>query len=216
MVKEVEVRIELSRVGDEAHLQAKGIKKLRLKENRIKHWEIVRRSIDARKKLPVYVYRLRYYVDEFPQAESPILETYQNSKSREKVIIIGAGPAGYFAALELIEQGFRPILFEQGKDVRARRKDLKAIQQDSIVNDKSNYCFGEGGAGTYSDGKLYTRSHKRGKIIKVLKLLVEHGGNEDILIDAHPHIGSNKLPKIVQEIRNTCLLYTSPSPRDRG
>ncbi|MCH2046515.1 MAG: FAD-binding protein, partial [Saprospiraceae bacterium] len=127
-----------------------------------------------------------------------------NLKSK-KVIIIGAGPAGYFAALELLELGYCPIIFDRGKDVRARRRDLKAIQQDGTVNSNSNYCFGEGGAGTYSDGKLYTRSKKRGKIEKTLRLLVEHGAKSDILVDAHPHIGSNKLPKIIANIRETIL-----------
>ncbi len=203
----MEVRIALEHVGDEAFLKERGAKKLSLKGSRIKHWEIVRRSIDARKRNPIYVYRLRYFIDEPPVEKSTILSTLQPVKDRPKVLIVGAGPAGYFAAIELIELGMRPIIFEQGKDVRARRKDLKAIQQDGIVNDKSNYCFGEGGAGTYSDGKLYTRSHKRGKIIKVLELLVEHGAQSDILIDAHPHIGSNKLPKIVQNLRETIEKY---------
>jgi uncharacterized protein len=121
----------------------------------------------------------------------------------KEVIIVGAGPAGYFAAMECIESGLKPIVLDRGKDVRERRRDLKAIQQDGVVNPDSNYCFGEGGAGTYSDGKLYTRSHKRGKIDKVLRLLVEHGANPEILIDAHPHIGSNKLPQIIASIRET-------------
>ena len=123
------------------------------------------------------------------------------------MIIVGAGPAGYFAALELIELGLKPIIFDRGKDVQTRRRDLRAIQQFGIVNPHSNYCFGEGGAGTYSDGKLYTRSHKRGSINKALTLLVEHGAKTDILEDAHPHIGSNKLPKIVANIRATILKF---------
>jgi len=203
MIKEVEVRVDLEKVGDEKYLYDRGMAKLFIDHDRIKHWEIHKRSIDARQRNPIYVYRLKFYIDEEPKIQQTTISKYEDVKSRAKVIIIGAGPAGYFAALELIELGFCPILYEQGKDVRARRKDLKAIQQDGVVNDKSNYCFGEGGAGTYSDGKLYTRSHKRGKIIKVLELLVEHGANNDILIDAHPHIGSNKLPQIVQNIRAT-------------
>ncbi len=203
MIKEVEVRIDLAHVGDEEYLCEKGAKKLSVKRPRIKHWEVMRRSIDARKRNPVYVYRLKFYVDEDPLEKETILSHFHIVKDRPKILIIGAGPAGYFAALELIDLGYRPIIIEQGKDVRSRRKDLKAIQQDGFVNDKSNYCFGEGGAGTYSDGKLYTRSQKRGKIIRVLELLVEHGAQTDILIDAHPHIGSNKLPKIVQNIRET-------------
>jgi uncharacterized FAD-dependent dehydrogenase len=131
----------------------------------------------------------------------------QDVSSAPTVIIVGAGPAGLFAALELIELGFKPVVFDRGKDVQARRRDLRAIQQFGEVNPHSNYCFGEGGAGTYSDGKLYTRSHKRGNIEKALRLLVEHGAVSDILIDAHPHIGSNKLPKIVANIRETIRHY---------
>ena len=127
--------------------------------------------------------------------------------NRPKVLIIGAGPAGYFAALKLIELNICPIILDRGKDVRARRRDLRAIQQFGEVNPHSNYCFGEGGAGTYSDGKLYTRSYKRGKIAEVLNLLVEHGAKTDILVDAHPHIGSNKLPGIVSAIRETILQH---------
>jgi len=207
MIKEVEVRVDLEQVGDEEYLYERGTAKLFINHDRIKHWAIHKRSIDARQRTPMYVYRLKFYIDEEPEDQQTIISTYETTAARPEVIIIGAGPAGYFAALELIELGYRPILFEQGKDVRARRRDLKAIQQDGVVNEKSNYCFGEGGAGTYSDGKLYTRSHKRGKIIKVLELLVEHGANTDILIDAHPHIGSNKLPQIVQNIRETIEQY---------
>jgi uncharacterized protein len=125
--------------------------------------------------------------------------------SAKKVLIMGAGPAGYFAALELIEHGLKPIILERGKDVNSRRKDIAALYRQSLVNPDSNYCFGEGGAGTFSDGKLYTRSTKRGDVAKVLKLFVEHGADPDILIDAHPHIGSNKLPGIISRIRQTIL-----------
>lgn len=132
-----------------------------------------------------------------------MISNYPVLNKEKSVLIIGAGPAGYFAALECLRLGLCPIVLDRGKDVRARRRDLKAIQQDHKVNPHSNYCFGEGGAGTYSDGKLYTRSHKRGKIQNVLELLVAHGANSDILVDAHPHIGSNKLPGIVSKIRET-------------
>ena len=162
--------------------------------------QVLRRSIDARGSQPFYLLRTEVFLNEKHTPEPAILSKFQNVSDKEKVIIVGAGPTGYFAALELIELGLKPIVFDRGKDVRARRRDLRAIQQFGEVNPDSNYCFGEGGAGTYSDGKLYTRSHKRGKISKALQLLVEHGANPDILVDAHPHIG--------------CLLYTSPSPRD--
>lgn len=164
-----------------------------------------RRSIDARSRNPLINYSLDVYTDEMPPPESPVSSGYKDVSASPGVIIAGAGPAGYFAALELIGLGLRPVVFERGKDVRARRRDLRAIQQFGAVNPDSNYCFGEGGAGTYSDGKLYTRSHKRGDISKALRILVEHGAPEDILIDAHPHIGSNKLPLVVQNIRQTIL-----------
>ena len=126
------------------------------------------------------------------------------SKSRQ-ILIVGSGPAGLFAALRLIELGIKPIVFERGKDVQARRRDLAAINKDHIVNPESNYCFGEGGAGTYSDGKLYTRSKKRGDIRRVLEILVAHGAKDEILYDAHPHIGTNKLPKLVSELRESII-----------
>ena len=123
----------------------------------------------------------------------------------EQIIIVGAGPAGMFAALRAIELGVKPILIERGNDVRARRRDLAAINKDHIVNPESNYCFGEGGAGTYSDGKLYTRSKKRGDIRRIMEIFVSHGATEEILVDAHPHIGTNKLPKIVTELRESII-----------
>ena len=126
------------------------------------------------------------------------------SKNRP-VIIVGSGPAGLFAALRLIELGIKPIVFERGKDVQARRRDLAAINKDRIVNPESNYCFGEGGAGTYSDGKLYTRSKKRGDIHRILEILVAHGAKEEILFDAHPHIGTNKLPTLVAAVESRVL-----------
>ncbi|MCB0588039.1 MAG: FAD-dependent oxidoreductase, partial [Phaeodactylibacter sp.] len=147
------------------------------------------------------------YAGQAYQPEPAILAGFQPVEDAPRVIIVGAGPAGYFAALELIELGLKPVLFDRGKDVQGRRRDLRAIQQFGEVNPHSNYCFGEGGAGTYSDGKLYTRSHKRGDIEKAMRLLVEHGANPDILIDAHPHIGSNKLPKVVANIRETIQHY---------
>ncbi len=169
--------------------------------------KLVKRSIDARKTPVVYQLRYELLTDQNDNAEAAIIAGYRTVENAPSVHIIGAGPAGYFAALDLISLGYKPILFDRGKDVQTRRRDLRAIQQFGIVNPDSNYCFGEGGAGTYSDGKLYTRSTKRGDIIKALTLLVEHGAPEDILIDAHPHIGSNKLPQVVANIRETILKY---------
>lgn len=167
-----------------------------------KHWRISRRSIDARQKKIKVIYRIALSDESFLE-EPSFKSSYQDVAKSNEVHIVGAGPAGYFAALEMLELGLRPIVFDRGKDVRSRRRDLKAIQQEGIVHPDSNYCFGEGGAGTYSDGKLYTRSHKRGSIEKILKVLVEHGASSDIMIDAHPHIGSNKLPVIIAEMRNS-------------
>ncbi|MDQ3141063.1 MAG: FAD-binding protein [Bacteroidota bacterium] len=170
-------------------------------------FKIVRRNIDARGKQIYYVLRAQIYLSDIPEIVPHVLDNFSDVSSAEEVHIVGAGPCGYFAALKLISLGLKPIVFERGKDVRSRRKDLKAIQQFSIVNPHSNYCFGEGGAGTYSDGKLYTRSTKRGNILDVLNLLVHHGAGEDILVDVHPHIGSNKLPQIVTNIRDTILHF---------
>lgn len=203
MKKQIDIRIQPERLHDADYLLATVRKKLRLKPHRKVQPVIVRRSIDARKSPVVYVLKVEAYIDEQPPRVPRLVDAYPSVRDAPTVYIIGAGPAGYFAALKLIQHGIRPIILERGKDVRARRRDLRAIQQFDEVNPNSNYCFGEGGAGTYSDGKLYTRSHKRGNIQEILQLLVEHGAQEDILIDAHPHIGSNKLPKIITAIRET-------------
>lgn len=165
---------------------------------------ILKRSIDARSKQPRI--RLRVLVGIGLHEEAAIIppELHDVSHARA-VIIVGAGPAGLFCALRCVEQGLRPIVLERGKDVRARRRDLAAINKDHIVNTDSNYCFGEGGAGTYSDGKLYTRSHKRGDVEGVLRTLVAYGASPDILIDAHPHIGTNKLPAIIVALREAII-----------
>lgn len=163
-----------------------------------------KRSIDARSKSPVFRFLVDVYIDEYPKLNDSII-LYNPVSQNKKVIIVGFGPAGMFAALRLIELGVKPIIIERGKDVQSRRRDIRAIQQEHFVNPESNYCFGEGGAGAYSDGKLYTRATKRGDTRKILNILVQHGANEEIKIDTHPHIGSNKLPKIVSAIRQTIL-----------
>lgn len=207
MIKQVEIKLRPSDLGNDDLLRQRVIKQLRCNPSDLKDVHIKRRSIDARGKHPFFRLRVDAYLREEPAAEAAILDGYQMVDEAPPVIIVGAGPAGMFAALELIELGLKPIILERGKDVQARRRDLRAIQQFGQVNPHSNYCFGEGGAGTYSDGKLYTRSHKRGNIEKSLRLLVEHGAKTDILVDAHPHIGSNKLPKIVANIRETIIRY---------
>ncbi|MCB0769436.1 MAG: FAD-binding protein [Flavobacteriales bacterium] len=160
---------------------------------------ILKRSIDARSKQPLV--RLRVSVSDVEQAEPGPPPAINDVRSGEPVIIVGCGPAGLFSALRCIQHGLRPILLERGKDVRARRRDLAAINKFHVVDPDSNYCFGEGGAGTYSDGKLYTRSHKRGDVGSVLDLLVDFGASPDIRVDAHPHIGTNKLPAIITAMR---------------
>jgi uncharacterized FAD-dependent dehydrogenase len=180
-------------------------KRLGLKPSQ--NFRIAKRSIDARSK----EVKIRIKVDIEDQEPLPDRISYKIEnlpevhKAIHSAIIIGAGPAGLFAALRLIELGWKPIILERGKDVQARRRDLADINKKHIVNPESNYCFGEGGAGTYSDGKLYTRSKKRGDIHRILEILVAHGAKEDIMIDAHPHIGTNKLPKIIQEMRESIL-----------
>jgi uncharacterized FAD-dependent dehydrogenase len=165
-----------------------------------------RRSIDARGRQPLVRLRADIYTETPPADLFGPWFSYPNvGAARRRVLIVGAGPAGLFAALRCIELGLKPIVLERGKDVRARRRDLAAINKEHTVNPDSNYCFGEGGAGTYSDGKLYTRATKRGDVGRVLRRLVQHGATPDILVDAHPHIGTNKLPAVVQALREAII-----------
>ena len=167
---------------------------------------VLKRSFDARQKsVKVNVRGNAFLVGEEYHPAKVELPDYPNVANNQEVIVVGAGPAGLFAALQLIELGLKPIIIERGKDVRGRRRDLKAINVEGVVNEDSNYCFGEGGAGTYSDGKLYTRSKKRGDIDRILELFVAFGATPDIMVDAHPHIGTNKLPKIIQDIREQII-----------
>jgi uncharacterized FAD-dependent dehydrogenase len=170
-------------------------------------FKILKRSIDARRKPVTINLKIEIYLDNEEQPETITENKYKDVKEADHVLIVGFGPAGIFAALKLIELGLKPIVIERGKDVRSRRRDLAAINKEQIVNPESNYCFGEGGAGTYSDGKLYTRSKKRGDVNSILATLVEHGAPRDIMVDAHPHIGTNKLPNVVTQMRETILRY---------
>jgi uncharacterized FAD-dependent dehydrogenase len=165
-------------------------------------FHLLKRSIDARGKQPHVILTLQVFIREpFQAAQRVLLHFPDTSAAPKTALIIGAGPAGLFAALKLIEKGVRPIVLERGKDVRSRRRDLALLNKEGIVDPDSNYCFGEGGAGTYSDGKLYTRSNKRGDIQRILNLMVQFGAEPNILYDAHPHIGTNKLPRIIQAMR---------------
>ena len=205
MYKEVEIKLSPDHLLDTDVIEQAAARAAHVKPP--VELRLLRRSIDARGKRAVYRLRIGVAKGQPLPAEPGYRNAYSSKAAAPEVLIIGAGPAGYFAALECLEQGLRPIVLDRGKDVQARRRDLRAIQQDGTVNPHSNYCFGEGGAGTYSDGKLYTRAHKRGSIRKVLHLLVEHGADPAILVDAHPHIGSNKLPKIIAAIRQTIIAH---------
>jgi len=205
MIKEIQIRITLEEERQKNSLLKKAARILRVDSNAIRGIKVLRKSIDARKKNIIFNYKVAVFVDEnIPNTPQYSFE-YKDVSSAKEIHIIGFGPAGMFAALRCIELGYKPIVLERGKKVQERRRDLKAINQDHFVNEDSNYCFGEGGAGTYSDGKLYTRSLKRGDVRRVFENFVFHGASEQILIDAHPHIGTNKLPKIIKNIRETIL-----------
>lgn len=171
----------------------------------IKHVRVLRRSIDARQRTIYINFKVRVYINEEPRDEEYIPVEYRDVSSAPAVVVVGAGPGGLFASLRLIELGMRPVVIERGKDVHERKKDLSAITKTQRVDGESNYCFGEGGAGAYSDGKLYTRSKKRGSIEKILNVFCQHGAPASILSDAHPHIGTDKLPKVIENMRNTIL-----------
>lgn len=207
MVKQVEIKVFPDQVNDDNYIL--NLQDMLLKGTSGKVFDriLTRKSIDARGKRPIFLLRYDIYIDEQFTKTELVSNSFKHVEDGTPIIIVGSGPAGYFAALECLATGFKPVILERGKDVRERRRDLRAIQQLGVVNPDSNYCFGEGGAGTFSDGKLYTRSHKRGTVDKVLRLLVEHGADEDILVDSHPHIGSNKLPVIIENIRNTIEKY---------
>ncbi|WP_281231924.1 NAD(P)/FAD-dependent oxidoreductase [Flavobacterium gelatinilyticum] len=203
MPKELLFQVSPEIASNELLLKDYLSKQIKVSSQEIQHVSILKRSIDARQKaIKINLKVLIYLKGESFQEIKPELPNYQDVSKAQEVIVVGAGPAGLFAALQLIELGLKPIVLERGKDVRGRRRDLKAINREHIVNEDSNYCFGEGGAGTYSDGKLYTRSKKRGDVTRILELLVAFGASEDILVEAHPHIGTNKLPKIIEDIRN--------------
>jgi uncharacterized FAD-dependent dehydrogenase len=203
MVKQIELSVSPETAADEIQLKSEVLKKAGIQLHENIFIRPVRRSIDARSKQVKINILFDIFIDENPSSRISYKKDYPDVRKSGKVVIVGSGPAGLFAALRCIELGYKPIVLERGKDVQARRRDLAAINKDHIVNPDSNYCFGEGGAGTYSDGKLYTRSKKRGDVRNVLEILVAHGAKEDILIDAHPHIGTNKLPKLVAEIRKS-------------
>ena len=166
---------------------------------------ILKRSIDARQRTIFVNLKVRVYLNELPADDAYVHTEYGDVSECPQVIVVGAGPGGLFAALRLIELGLRPVVLERGKNVHDRKRDLAEIARTQQVDGESSYCFGEGGAGAYSDGKLYTRSKKRGSIDKILNILCQHGASTAILADAHPHIGTDRLPKVIENIRNTII-----------
>ncbi|MDA8973237.1 FAD-binding protein [bacterium] len=202
----VQIVIKPQQQEDLEFIYRLGLQKAKLNPNEVIDWRIRKRSLDARKASIKLNVQLEFWkvgeVREVAQAWRA-----KTVNPEKKVAIIGAGPAGLYAALRAIEAGITPVVFERGKDVRARRRDLAAINKAQTVNPESNYCFGEGGAGTYSDGKLYTRSKKRGNVLKALEWLVHFGASDDILVEAHPHIGTNKLPAIITAMREAVIAY---------
>lgn len=206
MPKEFQFQVSPEVAANEQLLALQVAKLYQVSPEEIQKVVILKRSFDARQKaIKVNLKANVFLVDEEYLATKIELPDYPNVANKQEVIVVGAGPAGLFAALQLIELGLKPIVLERGKEVRGRRRDLKAINVDGIVNEDSNYCFGEGGAGTYSDGKLYTRSKKRGDVDRILELFVAFGATPDIMVDAHPHIGTNKLPQIIQDIREKII-----------
>ena len=193
MSKEFQFQVSPEIAANDDLLAQQIAKVAKLSPEKIQKVVVLKRSIDARQKAIKVNLKGNYFLQDETFIDQQIeLPNYQNVSNKQEVIVVGAGPAGLFAALQLIESGLKPIVVERGKDVRGRRRDLRAINVEGIVNEDSNYCFGEGGAGTYSDGKLYTRSKKRGDIDRILKLLVAFGATPDIMVEAHPHIGTNK------------------------
>ena len=166
---------------------------------------VLKKSIDARQRTIFVNLKIRVYINEVPQDDEYEHTEYQNVEGRPQVVVVGEGPGGLFASLRLIELGLRPVVLERGKDVRERKMDLAQITKTQKVDSESNYCFGEGGAGAYSDGKLYTRSKKRGNVNKILNVFCQHGASTSILADAHPHIGTDKLPRVIENMRNTII-----------
>jgi len=208
MPKELLLQVSPEIAANESLLKDHLSKQIKVSSQEIQHISVLKRSIDARQKAIKINLKVLIYLKGEPFQETKIeLPKYKDVSNAQEVIVVGAGPAGLFAALQLVELGLKPIVLERGKDVRGRRRDLKAINREHIVNEDSNYCFGEGGAGTYSDGKLYTRSKKRGDVTRILELLVAFGASEDILVEAHPHIGTNKLPKIIEDIREKIIEF---------
>ena len=205
MIQEYQIRVLPEQAANEQSIKMFISKDKGIDARTIKAIRILKRSIDARQRTIFVNLKVRIYINELPQDEEFVHTEYQNVEDKPQVIVVGAGPGGLFAALRLIEQGLRPIVVERGKNVRDRKVDIARISREHKVDPESNYSFGEGGAGAYSDGKLYTRSKKRGNVDKILNVFCQHGASTSILMDAHPHIGTDKLPRVIENMRNTIL-----------
>ena len=205
MIQEYQIRILPEQAASEEGIKRYLAKEKGLDVRTLNQVRVLKRSIDARQRTIFVNLKVRAYINEFPQDDQYIHTEYPDVSSRPRVIVVGEGPGGLFASLRLIELGYRPIVLERGKDVHERKKDLSNITKTQKVDGESNYCFGEGGAGAYSDGKLYTRSKKRGSVDKILNVFCQHGANTNILADAHPHIGTDKLPRVIENMRNTII-----------
>ncbi len=205
MQKNIQLTLTPKQAAQETEYNDYIAENLKIKPQRITYFKVQKKSIDARSRQVKIVVELFVVIDETAPKQKEFNPEYKNVANRPEIVIVGTGPAGLFAGLKAIELGYKPILLERGKEIQARRKDIALLSREHIVNSESNYCFGEGGAGTFSDGKLYTRSKKRGSVKRILELLKYHGADENILVEAHPHIGTNKLPGIIKNIRQTIL-----------
>ena len=204
-IQEYQIRILPEQAANEEGIKRYLAKEKGLDARTLNKVRVLKRSIDARQRTIFVNLKVRAYINEMPQDDQYVHTEYPDVSSRPRVIVVGEGPGGLFASLRLIELGYRPVVLERGKDVRERKKDLSNITKTQKVDSESNYCFGEGGAGAYSDGKLYTRSKKRGSVDKILNVFCQHGANTNILADAHPHIGTDKLPRVIENMRNTII-----------
>ncbi|SHF85008.1 hypothetical protein SAMN05444405_11536 [Bacteroides luti] len=205
MIQEIQLRILPEIAANEQRLKEYLSKENGISLKQLNAVRILKRSIDARQRTVFVNLKVRAYINEMPADDEYIHTTYKKVENAPQVIVVGAGPGGLFAALKLIEEGIKPIIVERGKNVRDRKKDIALISREHIVDPESNYSFGEGGAGAYSDGKLYTRSKKRGNTDKILNVFCQHGASTSILVDTHPHIGTDKLPGVIEKMRNTIL-----------
>lgn len=205
MIRDFQLRLQPQMAASDQGIRSSVAQEAALESSRIQGLRVLRRSIDARQRQVFVNLTVRVWIDE-PMADEPFQRIdYPNVEGRPQVIVVGAGPGGLFAALRLIELGLRPIVVERGKDVHERKRDIARISREHLVDPESNYSFGEGGAGAYSDGKLYTRSKKRGSVEKILNIFCQHGASTAILADAHPHIGTDRLPRVIENMRTTIL-----------